>query len=114
MLSFPLFTLSVQFHPRFRRMLALAVLATAVAVLAACSGQSADSITGVWRAVVLNKAGEEIEFKLEIKREGEQVTGALVNGDQRVVSTNGSFDGKVLWRTARRFQATISKRNSAP
>ena len=96
MLSFSLFTSSAPVRLRLRLRLALVVLAMAVAGLAACSGQSADSITGVWQAVVLNKAGEEIEFKLEIKREGEQITGALVNGDQRVVSTNGSFDGKVL------------------
>lgn len=33
---------------------------------------------------------------LEIKRSGAQIYGALVNGDQRVESTSGSFDGKTL------------------
>ncbi|MDX2040066.1 MAG: TlpA disulfide reductase family protein [Acidobacteriota bacterium] len=96
MLSFSSFTSSSSAHPQFRLRLALFVLVMAVAGLAACSGQSADSISGVWRAVVLNKAGEEIAFKLEIEGKGGQITGALINGDQRVVSTGGSFDGKIL------------------
>ena len=58
--------------------------------------QASDPISGEWRAVVLNKAGEEVAFKLDLKREGEQIVGALVNGDERVVSTSGSFDGKML------------------
>ncbi len=62
----------------------------------ACSTNNADPLTGEWRASVLNKAGEEIAFKLDLKRNGEQVTGDLVNGDQRVTSTSGSFDGKTL------------------
>ncbi len=96
MLSFSSFTSSSSAHQQFRLRLALFVLVMAVTGLAACSGQSADSISGVWRAVVLNKAGEEIAFKLEIEGKGGQITGALINGDQRVVSTGGSFDGKIL------------------
>ncbi|MCI0390847.1 MAG: TlpA family protein disulfide reductase [Acidobacteria bacterium] len=96
MLSFSLGALSSSIHPRFRLKLALTISVVVGAGLAACSPKTADPITGVWQAMVLNKAGEEIAFKLEIKREGEQIAGALVNGDQRVVSTGGSFDGKVL------------------
>jgi thiol-disulfide isomerase/thioredoxin len=65
-------------------------------MFSACRQEATDMITGEWRAVVLNRAGEEVAFKLDLKREGEQVTGALVNGDERVVSTHGSFDGKTL------------------
>lgn len=54
------------------------------------------SLNGEWRASVLNKAGEEIGFKLDLKHEGAQVSGALVNGAQRVESTGGSFDGQTL------------------
>jgi len=96
MLRFYLFTSFSSVHPRFRFMLALAISAVVSAGLAACSRKPADPITGVWQAMVLNKAGEEVAFKLGIEREGDQITGALVNGDQRVVSTGGSFDGKVL------------------
>ncbi|MCI0391727.1 MAG: TlpA family protein disulfide reductase [Acidobacteria bacterium] len=66
------------------------------ALLTSCSQPYTDPITGEWRAIVLNKAGEEIAFKLEVKRSGAQIVGALVNGDQRVESTGGSFDGKTL------------------
>src|SRR5436853_6777657 len=62
----------------------------------ACHQVANDPINGEWRAVVLNKAGEEVAFKLDLKREGEQVTGAFVNGDERITSTSGSFDGKTL------------------
>src|SRR5262245_16057615 len=96
MLRFYLFTSFSSVHPRFQLMLALAMSVTVGAGLAACFRKTADPITGVWQAMVLNKAGEEIAFKLEIEREDDRIIGALVNGDQRVVSTGGSFDGKVL------------------
>ncbi len=72
------------------------LLLCAVIILGTACSRRADSINGEWRAVVLNKAGEEIGFKLEIKHEGALAAGALVNGDQRVESTNGSFDGETL------------------
>jgi len=83
-------------NQRLRLIILLAFLWVVSGWLAACHQQPADPISGTWQAAVLNKAGEEVAFKLEIKREGEQVTGALVNGDERVVSTGGSFDGKSL------------------
>jgi peroxiredoxin len=46
--------------------------------------------------MVLNKAGDEVAFTLDLKREGDRVVGALVNGDDRVVSTDGQFDGRTL------------------
>jgi thiol-disulfide isomerase/thioredoxin len=83
---------------RQRRLPRLALLAAFVAVagLSACQREIGDPIAGTWQAVVLNKAGEEVAFKLDLTREGEQVSGALVNGDDRVVSTSGSFDGQTL------------------
>ncbi len=65
--------------------------------LAGCQRlEEADPIAGTWQAVVLNKAGEEVAFLLELRREGEQLIGTLVNGDDRIQSTSGSFDGKEL------------------
>ena len=79
-----------------RRRLIGAWLAACVGLgLMACSRSEAD-VVGVWRATVLNKAGEEVAFKLEITRDGDRVVGALVNGDERVTSTSGSFDGRTL------------------
>jgi peroxiredoxin len=63
---------------------------------AACHRESRDPIYGRWNATVLNKAGDEVAFTLDVKREGDRVVGALVNGDDRVVSTDGQFDGHTL------------------
>ena len=79
------------FKVTFRLLLVCAVIAMGTAC-----GRPTASLNGDWRAVVLNKAGEEIGFKLEIKQDGAQVSGALVNGEQRVESTGGSFDGQTL------------------
>src|ERR1051326_252905 len=83
-------------HRRLGLVMALAAISVAGVHFSACHQGSSDPISGEWHAVVLNKAGEEIAFKLDLKREGEQVTGALVNGDERITSTSGSFDGKTL------------------
>jgi len=52
--------------------------------------------TGVWRGFIRNNSGEEVAFTLEVKREGGRVVGSLVNGDDRTVSTSGSFEGATL------------------
>jgi thiol-disulfide isomerase/thioredoxin len=76
---------------------ALTGLLLLVLGLAACQRvKEADPIAGTWQAVVLNKAGEEVAFVLELRREGDQLIGTLVNGDDRIQSTSGSFDGKEL------------------
>jgi peroxiredoxin len=82
-------------QPFGQKVLLIAVLLLGIG-FSACSQKTTDALSGDWRAVVLNKAGEEIAFKLEIKRDGGQVSGALVNGEQRVESTGGSFDGQTL------------------
>src|SRR5262245_33530534 len=51
---------------------------------------------GVWRGTIRNNSGEEVAFTLEGKREGDAIIGALVNGDDRTVSTSGSFEGDTL------------------
>lgn len=72
------------------------ILCSFLLALSAGSALADEVLDGWWRASVLNKAGEEIGFRLELKRTGEQVSGALVNGKQRVESTSGSFDGNTL------------------
>jgi thiol-disulfide isomerase/thioredoxin len=52
--------------------------------------------TGVWRGTIKNNSGEEVAFTLEVKREGDKLVGSLVNGDDRTISTSGSFDGGTL------------------
>ncbi|MGE0127088.1 MAG: TlpA family protein disulfide reductase [Blastocatellales bacterium] len=51
---------------------------------------------GVWRGSIKNNSGEEVAFTLEVKREGDRIVGSLVNGDDRTVSTSGSFEGNTL------------------
>jgi alkyl hydroperoxide reductase subunit AhpC len=67
-------------------MLALAISVVAGAGLAACSPKTADPITGVWQAMVLNKAGEEVAFKLEIEREGDKITGSVDPHDKALLT----------------------------
>ncbi|MBO0858253.1 MAG: TlpA family protein disulfide reductase [Chloracidobacterium sp.] len=65
------------------------------AVFSACNKKNADPV-GVWQGTIRNNSGEEVAFTLEVKREGGGVVGALVNGDDRTVSTHGSFKGDAL------------------
>jgi thiol-disulfide isomerase/thioredoxin len=51
---------------------------------------------GVWRGTIRNNSGEEVAFTLEVKREGGGIVGALVNGEDRTVSTSGSFKDDTL------------------
>jgi len=90
-----LFNLNLDHQLISHKVWLIAMLMVSTGVLA-CSKKATDRVSGDWRAIVLNKAGEEIGFKLEIKQTGEQVSGALINGEQRVESTSGSFDGQTL------------------
>jgi thiol-disulfide isomerase/thioredoxin len=74
--------------------LSLFSLVILVAVFSTCK-KKADPV-GVWRGTIRNNSGEEVAFTLEVKREGDGIVGALVNGDDRTVSTSGSFEGDRL------------------
>jgi thiol-disulfide isomerase/thioredoxin len=62
---------------------------------AACQQKPLDPV-GVWRGTIKNHSGEEVAFTLEVKREAGKLVGSLVNGDDRTVSTDGSFEGNKL------------------
>lgn len=62
---------------------------------AACRQKAGDPV-GLWRGTVKNPSGEVVQFTLEVKREGDQLIGSLLNGDERTTSTSGSFDGRAL------------------
>ncbi len=72
------------------------ILITALVVLAGCSRGEDRTVLGKWDAVVLNKMGEEVAFGLEISDQGGRLSGVLVNGEERIPSSSGSFDGKRL------------------
>ena len=50
-------------------------------------------LPGIWHGVVYLQNQDEVPVKLEFKVEGEQVIGTFLNGEERVTSTSGSFDG---------------------
>ncbi|MFN0112665.1 MAG: TlpA family protein disulfide reductase [Blastocatellia bacterium] len=66
-----------------------------VLVFSACGRKAIDPI-GVWRGAIKNNSGETVAFTLEVKRDGEKIIGELVNGNERTVSTSGSFAGDKL------------------
>jgi thiol-disulfide isomerase/thioredoxin len=63
--------------------------------LISCQQKTIDPI-GTWSGFVKNPSGEEVAFTVEVKREGDQISGSLVNGEERTPSTSGSIDGKTL------------------
>src|SRR5262249_28743180 len=73
---------------------ALSVLSLA-GFLAGCQSKRLDPV-GTWRGLIKNNSGEQVAFTLEVKRDGDKLIGALVNGDDRTVSTDGSFEGNRL------------------
>jgi thiol-disulfide isomerase/thioredoxin len=63
--------------------------------LISCQQKTLDP-TATWRGFVKNPSGEEVAFTVEVKREGGQISGSLVNGEERTHSTSGSIDGKTI------------------
>ena len=75
----------------------LAALAVGLLLLALTGCQKAqDPIAGLWQAEILTEQPPNIAFQLDVTRNGDQVTGALVNGPDREEASSGSFDGKTL------------------
>lgn len=82
--------------------LLLAILLSAVA----CESEKKPVATahplGTWYGTLKTNAGEEVAFTLEVKSAGQsvagltQVTGTLINGDDRLASTEGIFEGQSL------------------
>lgn len=73
---------------------ALSVLWIAI-LSTGCQKKTLDPI-GDWHGLIKNNSGEQVAFTLEVKRDGDKITGALVNGNDRTVSTSGSFEGDRL------------------
>jgi thiol-disulfide isomerase/thioredoxin len=82
------------FPRRFRVFLSLIFLVILVAVFSTCKKKT-DPV-GLWRGTIRNNSGEEVAFTLEVKRDGSGIVGALLNGEERTVSTSGSFEGDTL------------------
>ncbi len=80
--------------PKFGISLSLLSLIIFAVAFSGCK-KAADPV-GVWRGKIKNNSGEEVAFTLEVKRDGDKLVGSLVNGDDRTVSTSGSFEGATL------------------
>lgn len=76
-------------------------------VLGACGRKPVEPV-GVWQGTIKNNSGETVAFTLEVKRDGDKITGKLVNGDERTVSTSGSFDGDKLNLTYDFYDAKLA------
>jgi thiol-disulfide isomerase/thioredoxin len=75
----------------------LLLLFLSVAAFTACQRKrDLNSLPGVWNGVVYLQNNDEVALKLDLKVEGEQVVGTIINGDERVTSTAGTFDGYKL------------------
>jgi peroxiredoxin len=71
------------------------LLAAALVTTAVAAEAQDDSLSGLWEAVVIvNKI--EIPFRFEIGSTGSQVTGAFFDGEVRLPSTSGTFQGGSL------------------
>jgi thiol-disulfide isomerase/thioredoxin len=80
-----------------------------LALIFAC-GTSAQALSGLWEGTVVVD-GLTIPFRIEISGIGPNVTGAFINGDEKITSTSGSFqdDSLVLNfdQYAERLQGTL-------
>ncbi len=87
---------------RVMRLLLANLLLFFLVVSAACSSgrQAQQNPFGVWHGKIKTNAGEEVAFTLEVNGATMSglapVTGTLVNGDDRLASTSGTFDGQTL------------------
>ena len=64
--------------------------------LVSCSRHTSDPPVGLWDATVSTPNGERVAFLLEISQKNGEISGSLLNGDERNESTNGTFHGDTL------------------
>ncbi len=75
--------------------IALFFLLLSISLSVGCRRKPADPV-GFWLGTITNHSGETVAFTLEVKRDGDKFIGELVNGDERTISTAGSFEGDKL------------------
>lgn len=84
----------IRFSTRFGR-IAYSLAFLFAIFLTACQPKMIDP-TGKWQGKIKNRSGEEVVFTLEIRREGDKLIGAFVNGEDQTVSTSGLQEGNKL------------------
>lgn len=84
-------------HSTLPRLSLLLFLGILICAPSACQRKrDITTLPGIWNGVVYLQNQDEVALKLELKVEGDQVSGTILNGDERVASTSGSFDGTNL------------------
>ena len=83
---------------KFSFLLTLALLASVLTVLAAPAGP-AENVTGKW-SLALQVPGETVDVVLDLKQEGEAVTGSLTSSHASGKIGKGTFKEKKLSATA--------------
>ena len=78
-----------------RKLLALRASVAAICFAFPISGHSATNIAGLWDAAIVADQ-LEIPFRFEIDQNGSQVQGFFFEGDRKIGSTSGSFEGDHL------------------
>lgn len=85
---------SIQRVLKFTSLFLLAVFLT---FISSCQRKrDINSLPGIWNGTIYLKNHDEVPMKLELKVEGQNVIGSFLNGDERLTSTSGSFDGTNL------------------
>src|SRR5260221_4383186 len=74
----------------------LVLFAVGALAIVAPSRAAAQSINGLWDAKVVVNGGVEIPFRVELSGSGASVKGTFFNGDEKIVSTIGSFSNGAL------------------
>ena len=62
--------------------------------LSATSCSRKRDLNGSWNGVVYLNSRDEVPIKIEMKQEGTKVFATILNGDERLEATSGSFDGQ--------------------
>ena len=73
----------------------MSVIRVTALLLALAPAAPAQSLNGLWDATVLVN-GVEIPFRMEFSNEGTAATGTFFNGEERLASTSGRFEGGKL------------------
>jgi len=93
--------------PALTSRIALFLLLSLAVVFTACGRRTSDPV-GIWRGTIKNNSGEIVAFTLEVKREGDKLIGELVNGEERIASTSGSFENGKLNLRYDFYDATLT------
>jgi hypothetical protein len=75
--------------------LSIALLASALTIFAAPAGPSADEVTGKW-SLALQVPGETVDVLLDLKQDGESVTGTLTSSHASGKIGKGTYKEKKL------------------